>query len=159
MVCGRSMPATAAQDSPGDIRRLFIYRTTCGNAGFTRLRDGVILRLRRVSRGRLAALVPDRLGGLGGRPGVQVAAARDGGPECVVELVDQRDAGRDVQLGDRGVADAVQVLDQGAQRVAVRCYEHVLAAVQLRDHRVVPVREHAGHDVLEALGPGPGLRG
>src|SRR5580692_4349851 len=33
-------------------------------------------------------------------------------PEVVVELVDQRDAGRDVQLGDLRVADAVEVLDQ-----------------------------------------------
>src|SRR5271154_1923615 len=35
--CGRQRP----RDSPGDIRRLFIYRTTFGNAGFTWLRGGV----------------------------------------------------------------------------------------------------------------------
>src|SRR4051794_36201328 len=35
--------------------------------------------------------------------------------QVVVELVDQRDAGRNVQLDDIGLGDVVQVLDQRAQ--------------------------------------------
>src|SRR5580658_2042016 len=133
--------------SPGDIRRLFILRTTFGNARFTRF----------LASRLLATLVLDRLGRLRGCLRVQVAAAGDSGPEGIVELVEQRDAGRDVQLRDRRVADPVQVLDQGAQGVAVGDDYYGLVAVQLGHDRVVPVREHAGHDVLEALGARPGL--
>src|SRR6266571_6326788 len=60
----------------------------------------------------LPALVPDGLGRFRRGARVQVPAARRDRPERVVELVHQRDAGRDVQLGDGGVADPVQVLDQ-----------------------------------------------
>ncbi len=67
-----------------------------------------------------AALVGDRRGGLLRRLGVEVGAADGDRPQRLVEVVAQRDAGRDVELGDRLVGDAVEVLDQGAQRVAVR---------------------------------------
>src|SRR5690606_38466101 len=54
-----------------------------------------------------------------GRLGVEVARG-PGGAEVVVELVDERDAGRDVEIRDLVVGDAVEVLHEGAQRVAVR---------------------------------------
>src|SRR3712207_9024197 len=46
------------------------------------------------------------------------------------ELVEQRDAGRHVQPGDRLVGDAVEVLDDRPQGVAVRRDEHGLPVPQ-----------------------------
>jgi hypothetical protein len=79
--------------------------------------------------------------------------------QVVVEVVAQRDAGRDVEAGDVLVGDAVEVLDQRAQRVAVRGDQHGLAGAQVRHDRVVPVRQHPLDDVLEALGAGQQLVG
>src|SRR5690242_8317251 len=62
---------------------------------------------------------------------VEVGAARDGGAQVVVELVAQRDAGGDVQARDVLVGDAVELLDERAQRVAVRGQQHDLAATQV----------------------------
>src|ERR1700722_2581578 len=92
-----------------------------------------------------AALVGHGRGRLGGGLRVQVPAARLDRAEGRVQLVDQRDAGRDVELRDLRVPDAVQILDQGAQRVAVRDDQHRLAAGQGRDDRVLPVRQHPVH--------------
>ena len=59
----------------------------------------------------------DRSGGLRGRGrGTAWLATWS----AVVEVVAQRDAGRDVERDDRLVGHAVEVLDQRAQRVAVR---------------------------------------
>src|SRR3954451_20955291 len=46
--------------------------------------------------------------------------ARTGGSQVLVELVHQGDAGRDVETDDVVVGDAVEVLHQRPQRVAVR---------------------------------------
>ena len=59
-----------------------------------------------------------------------------------------------LSAGDVLVADAVEVLDQRAQAVAVGGDEHRLAGPQVRDDRRLPVGQEAGDDVLEALGAG-----
>src|SRR5262245_7641445 len=87
-----------------------------------------------------AALLGDRGGGGLGGFRVQVAAAGDGGPELVVEVVDQRYAGGDVQTRDVRVADPVQVLHQGPQRVAVSHDERRLARRDAAQDHVLPVR-------------------
>ena len=68
--------------------------------------------------GGSAALVGDR--GRGGRGGLRVEVlAGPGRHEVGAEPVDERHPRGDVQAGDVVVADAVEVLDQRAQRVAV----------------------------------------
>src|SRR5215469_10120725 len=69
-----------------------------------------------------AALVLDGLGGRYRRLRVEVAPARRHGAVRRIKLVQQRDAGGDVELRNRRVTDPVQVLDQGTQRVAVSHY-------------------------------------
>ena len=69
---------------------------------------------------RSASLVRHRLGRRRGGLRVEVPAAGLLRPEVGADLVDERDAGRDVQPGDLVVGDAVEVLDQRPQRVAVR---------------------------------------
>ena len=67
----------------------------------------------------------------------------------VVELVDEWNSGRDVQLDDVLVADVVEILHQRAQAVAVRGNQHTLSARDRRRNRLVPVRQEARHRVLE----------
>ena len=73
------------------------------------------------------------------------------GLEVGVEFVGQRDARRDVEARDVGVGDAVEVLDQGAQAVAVGGDQDRAAGQEVGDDAVEPVREHADDDVLQAL--------
>ena len=72
--------------------------------------------------------------------------------QIVVQLVDQRNPGRDVQLDDVLVGDVVEILDQRAQRVAVRRDQHPLAGVNRRRDRLVPVRQESRDRVLQRLG-------
>src|SRR5690606_36671133 len=100
------------------------------------------------------ALVGDGLsGGLRGDR-VEVAAALLDRLEVLVELVDERLAGGDVQARDVLVGDAVEVLHQRAQRVAVGGDEHGLAGGEVGLDALLPVRQEALDDVLEALGLG-----
>src|ERR1041385_2472779 len=102
MVCGADPRATAPTGSPrrySKVVHLLATITSC-----------------RIYR--FSALLLDRLGRLGGGLGVQVPAAPGHRLEVLVQLVDQRDAGGDVERGDVLVADLVEVLDQCAQRVA-----------------------------------------
>ena len=69
------------------------------------------------------------------RPGRGTRRRAAVGLQVGVQLVDQRDAGRDVQAGDVGLGDAVEVLDQRAQAVAVGGDQHGLAGPQVRDDR------------------------
>ena len=55
--------------------------------------------------------------------GIEVDAAGHLGPEVVVELVDRGDADRDVGADDGSLAQPVEVLDEGPQRVAVSRHE------------------------------------
>ena len=80
-----------------------------------------------------------------GRLGVEVLAAGLERAEVGVQLVDAAGCrwGCSARRSSSS-ADAVQVLDQGAQRVAVRRDQHGAARPQVRHDRVVPVRQHAG---------------
>ena len=71
--------------------------------------------------------------------------------QLFVEFVDQGNAVGDVQADDLAVGDAVEVLDQGADRIAVRRDHQAAAAADGRRHRLVPERQHARDGVLEAF--------
>src|SRR5664280_2004083 len=79
-------------------------------------------------------------------------------PERSVERVDERNTRRDVQLWDLVIRNAVEMLHERAQAVAMSRDEHLLSAREARDDRVVPVREEAVHDDREALGGREDLR-
>src|SRR5262249_22487440 len=85
-------------------------------AGGARLRESGL------TRGR-GALRRNGRRGFGGRVRIAQVIASDRF-QLIVQLVDERDARRDVELDDLLVADVVEVLDQGAQAVAVRGDEH-----------------------------------
>ena len=72
----------------------------------------------------------------------------------VVELVDERHAGRDVEAGDVVVGDPVERLDEGAQRVAVGGDHDGQPVGEVVLDLVLPVGQQPRHDVLEALGRG-----
>ena len=69
----------------------------------------------------------------------------------------QRDAGRDVQPDHLLVADLVQVLHDGPERVAVGGDQGDPAGVQVGHDLVVPVRQRPEQHVLQALGLRPRL--
>lgn len=89
---------------------------------------------------------------------IEVAAAGQGRAQRVVEVVAQRDASGDVEPGDLRLAHAVQVHDQGAQRVAVRDDQRRQAAPQIRGEHVLPVRQQTDRDVGQGLGRRDGVR-
>src|SRR5699024_10231659 len=64
-----------------------------------------------------------------------------------------------VQAGDRGVVDTVEVLDDGAQGVAVRRQQDNLARLQIRDDLLLPVRQGPLQHVLETFRVRDGLTG
>lgn len=70
----------------------------------------------------------------------------------VVELVDEGSAGGNVELGDLGLVDIVQMLDEGAERVAVGSDDNVLTSLEVRNNTFLPV----GEDAIEGGGEGLG---
>ena len=92
-------------------------------------------------------LLLDRLGPVHQRRRHQLSRGPAGA--CRAQLVGQRRASWDVQPGDVRVGDPLQLLDQRAQRVAVRGHQHALPGAQVRDDRVVPVRQQPGRHVLQ----------
>src|SRR5271169_5745714 len=74
-----------------------------------------------------ASLVLDGLDGVAGGVRIEVLTTQGVRAQVRSELVDQRDAGGDVQLGDQVVRDGFEVLDQRPQRVAMRDDEHASA--------------------------------
>src|SRR5690606_8561610 len=74
------------------------------------------------------------------------------GAQLLVQFVDQRLAGRNVQVHDIVVRDVVQVLDQRTQAVAVGGDEHTTPGTNGRGNGFVPERQNALHRVLETLG-------
>lgn len=88
--------------------------------------------------------------GPGGLGVAEVAGAY--GTELLVEFVEEGDAGGDVELGDGVVGDAIEVLDEGAEAVAVGADEHSPAGSKVGHDGVVPVGEHPCDDVFEAFG-------
>src|SRR3954447_13067814 len=87
----------------------------------------------------LGALGRDRGGAGGGGGRVEVFAARDRRLQVFVEAVHQGDAGGEVQVRDVVVADVVQVLHEGAKRVAVGGDQNRAAGAQLRLDLNLPV--------------------
>ncbi|OEI67469.1 hypothetical protein Cus16_2904 [Curtobacterium sp. ER1/6] len=101
----------------------------------------------------LRALRGDRCGTGGGGLGVEVVRGLRRA-EVVVELVHERDARRDVEARDVVVGDAVEVLHERAERVAVRRDEDGLPLAEvLRDVRL-PVRQQAVDHELQRLRAG-----
>ncbi len=93
------------------------------------------------------------------RPPRRVGVAEVGGlvhAEVVVEPVPKGDPGRDVEAGDVVVGDRVEVLSERADAVAVGDHQHRATpragGAQVGHDHVVPVGEHPGDDVREALG-------
>src|SRR6476620_683496 len=102
--------------------------------------------------GGSASLVRDGLGRGTGGLGVEVAPTRGHRTELIVQLVDERHTRRDVEAGDVLVGDAIERLDQGAQRVAVGGHHDGQAVGEIGLDLVLPVGHEARDDVLEALG-------
>jgi hypothetical protein len=98
-------------------------------------------------------VAPDGFGGGGDRLRIaEVAAAA--GLQLAVELVEQRHAGRNVELDDFARGHPVEHLDHGAQAVAVRHDQHIAAGAQLGRDARVPEGQHARQRVLQRLGGG-----
>jgi hypothetical protein len=74
--------------------------------------------------------------------------------QALVELVDDGHARGDLELGDVLAGHLVEVLDKGPQAVAVGRHQYHLAGEQGGRDGVVPVRDHAHHDVGQALRAG-----
>src|SRR5450756_950508 len=69
--------------------------------------------------------------------------------EVLVQLVHERDARRDVQLDDVVIADAVEVLHEGADRVAMGDDDNLPTGLHRRRDRLFPVRDEPCDGVLE----------
>ena len=91
------------------------------------------------------------LGGLLRRLGVAEVVVADW-RQVVRQLVDERDARRDVEADDVVVRDPVEVLHERPEAVAVGGDEDALPVPEVGHDRVVPVRQEAGNRVLERLG-------
>ena len=63
----------------------------------------------------------------------------------------QRNAGGDVESNNLFVADAVEVLDERTQRIAVCGDQNRAAQLEVRNDLVVPVRQQSLDDILEAF--------
>jgi len=105
--------------------------------------------------GPLPAAAPPRRGagsgpGLGGL-WVQVSAALVDHGAILRNLVHQRNAGRDIQPGDVIIGNAIEVLDQRAQGVAVRCDHDGFALLGPRQDLFLEVGHEALDNVLQAL--------
>ena len=94
----------------------------------------------RTSQGLLSALHLDGLYGGGGGLGIQVTSTDLDRFQIVVEVVHQRDAGGNVQAHHRFITHLVQMLDDGAQRVAMGSDQGHPLRAQVRHNLVVPVR-------------------
>ena len=87
------------------------------------------------------ASLTQAMAGSGGAGGVEIARA--GGLQVGVELDQQRIAGGDLDADDVVVGHVEQKLDDGAQRIAVRGDDQVLAGLQRRRDGGGPVGHHA----------------
>ena len=88
----------------------------------------------------------------------QEPVAIDG--EVVVEPIAERDAGRDLEVDDVVVGDALEVLAQRPEAVAVGHHQHRAPRVlgqEVGDDGVLPVGDHPGDHVGQALGRRQGV--
>ena len=74
--------------------------------------------------------------------------------EVVVELEHVRSSCWDVKARDVLVGDALEVLHDAAERVAVSGYDDVVNLLELREDLALPERHDASDAVLKALGLG-----
>src|SRR5437763_8966885 len=102
----------------------------------------------------LATLLSDHSDGIASCIRVQIGPAKSERPQSIVKVGPERDAGRDVEADDGLRVEAVEVLDQSPQRVAVRSDQHRATGPQIGHDRRFPVRQHSGDHVGQALGPG-----
>lgn len=72
--------------------------------------------------------------------------------EIVVELVNERNTGRDVEFENLFLGEVVEIHYKGAEAVSMRCNDHALAGLHRRRDFFVPERQEAIDGVLEALG-------
>lgn len=72
--------------------------------------------------------------------------------QVIIELVDERSSGGDVELGDLILGDVVQMLNEGTEGVAVGGNDDVLAGLEVGGNLVLPV----GEDTVEGGGEGLG---
>jgi len=70
----------------------------------------------------------------------------------VVELVDEGEPGRDVEVGDHVVGYLIQVFDEGTDAVSVGCDQDPFPVLYRRNDRLVPVGHHPGQRVLQRFG-------
>ena len=84
--------------------------------------------------------------------GVEVGAARVEDFAFGVEFVYQGDAGGDVEFGDVGVGDIVQVLHEGTEGVTVCCHENGFAGQDSGEDFFFKVGDEADDYVFQAFG-------
>ena len=72
-------------------------------------------------------------------------------PQVVVELIDERDTRRNIQLDDLSVRQIVQILHQRAEAVSVRGDEDVFPGLDIRGDRRLPVRNKACDSIFQRL--------
>src|SRR5258707_9735130 len=63
--------------------------------------------------------------------------------QLLIQFVEHRDAGRNIELHDVALGHHVEHLDQGAQRVSMRDDEHVLVGSKLGDYARFPIGQDA----------------
>ena len=80
------------------------------------------------------------------------------GLHVLVQGVEQGDARGDVQLQNVLLRNIVQVLDQRPETVAVGGDDDLFPGPDLRDDRLLPIGDDAGHRVGQALAGGDLLR-
>src|SRR5450756_2189563 len=78
--------------------------------------------------------------------------------EVLVQLVHERDARRDVQVDDVVIADAVEVLHESANRVAMGDDDNLPTGLHRRRDRFFPVWDEPGDGVLCLLYTSPSPR-
>ena len=84
--------------------------------------------------------------------GVEVGATRVEDFALGVEFVDQGDAGGDVESGNIGIGDVVQVLHEGTEGVTVCCHEDGFAGEDSGEDFFFEVGDEADDYVFQAFG-------
>src|SRR5690606_41879260 len=74
--------------------------------------------------------------------------------EVVVQLIDQRLTRRDIDAEDGGIRDGIQMLDKGAQAVAVSGHQRTPSRTKRRSNRSVLERD----DAINGIRKTPGSR-
>src|SRR5208283_635396 len=72
--------------------------------------------------------------------------------ECVIELVDQGETGRDVEPGDLIIRDIIEILDERTDAVAMGCHKDPFFRTYCWGDRPVPVRHNPAQRVFQRFG-------